>query len=485
MFWREPDFKIKTLSPGTKPEATPAAPAAGETFGRSFGETRHAEFKAAETTLQERERVAYIVIHGMGQQVEYETLGQLGDLMADEERKLGKYSAPIDVQVVRTKITNDPNDGPLSRAELSVKRVRNGVEKQIDVHVYEGYWAPLTEGQISFLETVSFLFSAAFNGIKSSVRGSAFKRWMFGGFQKMQIKKGTFYSLLTLSILLVAVFSPLGLAYYFWQQIQSKGFHWSVISGHPIISAVLLVALAIYCWLIYYVTVEYVGDVAIYVSSYKVSRFEEVRGKIQDAVFNVVRQVYSARDDADQARPLYNKVVIVGHSLGTVIAYDMLNAAISWDQAEKNNSMDVVGRTSALITFGSPLDKTAFLFRTQVSGPKFLREALAAQRQPLIMNYKEYRPLDTFHWTNIYSRMDIVSGCLMYYDTPEESAPVTAAKKTEMEAAPKKPDADTTPEQFRNPVINVVDPAAWIPLLAHVQYWNDQKLRDELYGAIR
>jgi pimeloyl-ACP methyl ester carboxylesterase len=237
--------------------------------------------------------------------------------------------------------------------------------------------------------------------------------------------------------------------------------------------------------LIYYVTVEYVGDVAIYVSSYKVSRFEEVRGKIQDAVFNVVRQVYSARDDADQARPLYNKVVIVGHSLGTVIAYDMLNAAISWDQAEKNNSMDVVGRTSALITFGSPLDKTAFLFRTQVSGPKFLREALAAQRQPLIMNYKEYRPLDTFHWTNIYSRMDIVSGCLAYYDTPEESAPVTAAKKTEMEAAPKKPDADSAPEQFRNPVINVVDPAAWIPLLAHVQYWNDQKLRDELYGAIR
>jgi pimeloyl-ACP methyl ester carboxylesterase len=201
-----------------------------------------------------------------------------------------------------------------------------------------------------------------------------------------------------------------------------------------------------------------------------------VRGKIQDAVFKVVRQVYSARDDADQSRPLYDKVVIVGHSLGTVIAYDMLNAAISWDMAEKDYSMDVVGRTSALITFGSPLDKTAFLFRTQVSGPQFLREALAAQRQPLILDYEKYRPKESFHWTNIYSRMDIVSGCLMYYDTPENPDPDTK---------PEKVDADMAPELCRNPVNNVIDRAAWVPVLAHVMYWKDQKLRDELYGAIR
>jgi hypothetical protein len=467
MFWRKPEFKIKTLSPGAKPEAAPAVSGASPVAG----ERGIAGFRTEEVP-EARERVAYVVIHGMGQQVEYETLGQLGDLMVDEERKLGTYSAPSDVQVVRAKITNDPNDVPLSRAEFTVKRD----QRLIDVHIYEGYWAPLTEGQISFLETVSFLFAAALNGIKSSVRGSAFKRWMFGDFQDVPIKKGTLYSLLTLTILLLAVFSPLGLAYYFWQQIQSKGFHWSVISGHPYLSVVLLAALAIYCWLIYYVMVEYVGDVAIYVSSYKVSRFEEVRGKIQDAVFKVVRQLYSARDDANPARPLYNKVVIVGHSLGTVIAYDMLNAAISWDMTEQNNSMDVVGRTSALITFGSPLDKTAFLFRTQVSGPQFLREALAAQRQPLILNYEKFRPEKTFHWTNIYSRMDIVSGCLRYYDTPE---------KPKADATRKKSMPVPEPEPFRKPVNNVIDKAAWIPLLAHVQYWNDQKLRDELYRAIK
>jgi hypothetical protein len=407
--------------------------------------------------------VAYIVVHGMGQQVEYETLSQLGELMVDEERKLGTYSAPAGVKVVRVKITNDPNDVPLSRAEFTVQRAK----EQIDVHVYEGYWAPLTEGKITFLETISFPFSAALNGLVSSVRGSAFKRWMFGDFQDLPIRMGTFYSLFTLLIGLCAVLPPLGLAYYYWQEYQAGKFHWMIISGHPIFSAALLAALAFYCWAIYYVTVEYAGDVAIYVSSYKVSKFEKTRSKIQDAVFNVVRQVYSAKAGGGQPGFLYDKVVFVGHSLGSVIAYDMLNAAISWDLAENASSMRVVERTSALITFGSPLDKTAFLFRTQVSGPQFLREALAAQRQPLILNYAEFRPRESFHWTNIYSRADIVSGCLQYYDTPE------------------KPDAEMAPEPFRNPVKNVIDWAAWVPVLAQVMYWNDQKLRDELYGAIR
>jgi hypothetical protein len=452
MFWRKPEFKINALAPGQKPNVTSAAPAVE---GRPFGAVR-----AEEAPQVAHERVAYIVIHGMGQQVEYETLGQLGDLMVDEEQKLGTYSAPTGVKVVRSKISSDPNDAPLSRAEFTVKRPRG----LIDVHIYEGYWAPLTEGKISFLETATFLLTAAWNGIKSSVRGSAFKRWMFGEFQDLDIKKKTLPLLIALTIVLIVAFFPLGLAYYFWDKIGNKSHGWVILTGQPYWSGVLLALLAIYCWLIYYVMVEYVGDVVIYVSSYKVNRFEKVRHQIQDAVFRVVRQIYSAKDD--QARRLYDKVVIVGHSLGTVIAYDMLNAAISWDMAEQRNTMDVVGRTSALITFGSPLDKTAFLFRTQVSGPQFLREALAAQRQPLILNYKNFRPLDTFKWTNIYSHMDIVSGCLKYYDATEKVDP--------------SPD-----EQAPNPVKNVKDWGAWIPVYAHVQYWQDQKLRDELYGAIK
>src|SRR5580704_1085890 len=109
MFWRKPKFEINALPPGEKTKATSVAPAVE---GRPFGAVR-----AAESSQVAHERVAFVVIHGMGQQVEYETLGQLGDLMVDEEQKLGTYSAPTGVKVVRSKISSDPNDAPLSRAE--------------------------------------------------------------------------------------------------------------------------------------------------------------------------------------------------------------------------------------------------------------------------------------------------------------------------------------------------------------------------------
>ncbi|MGA2214415.1 MAG: hypothetical protein ABSH31_14160, partial [Bryobacteraceae bacterium] len=55
---------------------------------------------------------------------------------------------------------------------------------------------------------------------------------------------------------------------------------------------------------------------------------------------------------------------------------------------------NVVGRTRALITFGSPLDKTAFLFRTQSNHPRDeMREELAASVQPLILSYHQFRLL--------------------------------------------------------------------------------------------
>lgn len=111
--------------------------------------------------------------------------------------------------------------------------------------------------------------------------------------------------------------------------------------------------------------VQFVGDVAIYISSHKVSKFEEVRTAIQKRIFNVGRQIYSATRDFS-GKKMYDRMILVGHSLGSVITYDLLNEMIAWDRECHNGDMRVVGRTSRLITFGSPLDKTAFLFRSQV-----------------------------------------------------------------------------------------------------------------------
>lgn len=441
-------------------------------------------------------RVAFLVTHGMGQQVPFETVSAIGQALITENSKRHPDEEKVDdfeVQVRRVRLTSTDDAPELSRVEVILPTQQG---KSVEAHIYESYWAPLTEGQISFLQTVSFLYSAAWNGIttyyaalrrekarKNDTRNEQssgntpnpkntddglkhFDRWMFGKFQDMPIKPHTFWLLvavvLSISLLLVPalfIFTPLGLSIGkgIVNGYESRYLQWPLPLQIAItILAVLLFALAL---AVRYFVVEYVGDVAIYVSSYKVSRFDTIRNNILQEACSVARQIYSA-GISDGTHPCYDTVVIVGHSLGSVISYDMLNSCINWDQIECGFERRVVPRTTRLITFGSPLDKTAFLFRTQVSSARNLREALAARKQPLILDYQKFRPLRTFQWINIYAPADIISGHLDYYDA-----------------------SDTTNLEDVNPVTNVVDPEATTPLLAHVQYWENAKLHQWLYEA--
>jgi len=109
-----------------------------------------------------------------------------------------------------------------------------------------------------------------------------------------------------------------------------------------------------------------------------------------------------------------------------------------------------------LLTFGSPLDKTAFIFRTQKSQESEVREGLAAAVQPMIVDY-ENRPR---RWINIYSTHDWIGGSLEYYD-------------------------DLTQQTHRDRFVrNVEDPDATIPLVAHTMYWKNPTLAAALDQAL-
>jgi len=184
---------------------------------------------------------------------------------------------------------------------------------------------------------------------------------------------------------------------------------------------------------------QYLGDVAIYVSSHKVDRFYETRVAVQKAAVDVLRFVFGRADAGGSAS--YGRVVLMGHSLGSVIAYDALNRVILEDAAAAT-PVNVCGRASALVTYGSPLDKIAFVFRTQRRGAGTLREAMAASRQPLIENTAARQ----LWWINLYSPFDWIGGRLDYYDRPNELVPGV------------------------RPVINLEDPHALTPLLAHGEH---------------
>jgi hypothetical protein len=209
------------------------------------------------------------------------------------------------------------------------------------------------------------------------------------------------------------------------------------------------------------VLVQFPGDVAIYVSSYKVSRFQDTRKAIQETGRRLARFIYGLKDGPG---PTYDEVLIVGHSLGSVVAYDTLNDAINRDLHPNGWSTDstagcysVVQRTPLLLTFGCPLDKTAFIFRTQEDHEKFeIREGLAASMQPLIVG-ESFRPR---HWVNVWSRWDWVSGELEYYDR-----------------------SNPKPDEPKR-VLNVEAKGSKRPDRAHTGYWTAPVVRGVVYAVL-
>jgi hypothetical protein len=213
------------------------------------------------------------------------------------------------------------------------------------------------------------------------------------------------------------------------------------------------------------VLVQFIGDVAIYVMPYKLDAFNDLRKEIKDKVYRVAHAVYSLRDPSKQL--VYDHVIVLGHSLGSVIAYDALNRLIHEDRAaDAAEALNVVARTPLFLTFGSPLDKTAFIFGAQGHGTTEAREALAASVQPLIQHY-DYRPAK---WINIYSPWDIISGYLDLYDLPIKKGSTKVDQQDEQNA--------------KKRVCNRADRDATTLLMAHTEYWNNQLLVETLYGAL-
>jgi len=202
--------------------------------------------------------------------------------------------------------------------------------------------------------------------------------------------------------------------------------------------------------------IQYVGDVAAYVSPHVVDRFFDLRLRIKDRVWRAARAVYALRDASGQF--VYDEVAVVGHSLGSVVVYDTLNRLLNDDAMAPAEECDescgdvaienlrVSDRTKLLLTFGSPLDKTAFVFAMHGRDRGTDRDMLATSVQPLIKDERKFR------WINVSSRWDVISGPLEFYDPPERQ------------------------KDDRRAVDNRLDPEAVTPLVAHVEYWASQTI---------
>jgi hypothetical protein len=201
-----------------------------------------------------------------------------------------------------------------------------------------------------------------------------------------------------------------------------------------------------------YVLTGYAADVAVYVASDAKSKNYAARSAILAGSTAALKRIL--------ADPQYDHVVLAGHSLGSVIAYDTINEVLDQfnassgpasDQPTSMLTLEQLQKLRGLVTFGSPLDKIYYFFREHVNEDQAIRAQILSMLYSFrkIPSGREYGPfkftysfpqLDQLRWVNAWSLMDPVSGKLTFYKVDDRKS-------------------------FWY----------WIPGYAHLSYWGDPK----------
>lgn len=159
----------------------------------------------------------------------------------------------------------------------------------------------------------------------------------------------------------------------------------------------------------------YVGDIAIYTTTDLKSKHYFIRQQILRGALQSINHLL----DQD-----YDQIVICGHSLGSVIAYDAINKlnARAHLAPELCKSLH---KLAGFVSFGSPLDKIAFFFREHVQEQQSIRRQIIDQ----LFSFRAYRlrperrypiiaplmpQLDHIHWVNYHCAKDPISDRLVF-----------------------------------------------------------------------
>ena len=159
---------------------------------------------------------------------------------------------------------------------------------------------------------------------------------------------------------------------------------------------------------------DYLGDVELWTTYEETDEKYAKRKEILDKAFLVLTH---ALED-----PCCERVVIVGHSLGSAIAYDTLLEAGRYNRA-RNASDPMKGdlpleKIDHFITLGSPIDKIHYFFESHQGKYHRYNRVVEEVRgdigtAPFARNRQPH-----MHWMNFWDQGDIVSGSL---ETPSNN----------------------------------------------------------------
>ena len=340
-----------------------------------------------------KKRTAVMVIHGIGQQQPLETLNHFvtnfSRVYAGEIEKLYKPEGPA--VECRHRLKRFAGTWNESLVEIHSPAVPEAAK----VHVFEYYWAHLTQRQVSLVEVLGWMLDVAdgakafYDANPALARGNendAFFR-QDGEFKKYHYLislAGRGRILCKLVLLLKSLLK---------QRNFLSRFLLNLLTG-PL--------------------VDFLGDVTLYTTTDTCSRHYEVRQQILDGA---VMKAKLLLEDED-----YDEVILLGHSLGSVIAYDVVDRL----NKETNVRPDFVPcseKLKGLITFGSPLDKIAFFFDEKISKDQQVRRDLVSQLHSFRRRYVSQEVLKNdirqnmgnVAWINFWIKQDPVCGSLDVY----------------------------------------------------------------------
>ncbi|MFQ5795612.1 MAG: hypothetical protein ACE5JP_11255 [Candidatus Bipolaricaulia bacterium] len=328
-------------------------------------------------------RTAFLVIHGIGEQNPFETLDSFS-------RGLWKYlkSQGMDIEGTH-QLAERKGAGGVHWTESFVRLSSPQGEDWIDTH--EHYWAYLTEEKISVPEVWQWV-DRTLQGTKRFYKEeSQLQRPRRFPLQRVVRTLRLFYPMIRLTLFLIS-HSP----YLKWLQAIRE---WIEQLGTPFI-------------------VGYIGDIAIYTTMDQKSRHYRVRQQILAESQALLEAIL--KDEQ------YDRVIVAGHSLGSVIAYDTLNRLNIKAELPSGVSLPLA-KLQGLITFGSPLDKIAFFFREQVGEDQHVRhqiiqhlhsfkvKPLRQDPNPYFLTSPVTPKLDELSWVNYYNNKDPISGRLDFY----------------------------------------------------------------------
>ncbi|BAU06108.1 hypothetical protein [Fischerella sp. NIES-3754] len=355
-------------------------------------------------------RTAFIIIHGVGEQIPYETV----DYFA---QNLIKYyqgqSLPIKLEHLIAK-RRLANSNPWIESFVRVSSAELQPDDFIDIHEY--YWAADTENKISVPEVLQWT-EQTLQGTIAFYSREENQDKLDEILKENKWKKFFKYRLRWLTIFLRLfniVYPWLRLIVCILLLLLNPFLHGQFLQPAWKLSRKLVTPLL----------VNFVGDVAIYTTTNVKSPYHKIRGQILAESLALLKAILKDKEAN------YDQVIIAGHSLGSCIAYDTLNllcieASLSKD---KGKSL-LVDKITGLITFASPLDKIAFFLREMAQQHQYIRQRIlehlnSFRVKPLYIQITPYLTknpvecqLEKVRWVNYYHLQDPISGHLDYYNS--------------------------------------------------------------------